>query len=107
MSTYQETRLLSKESVADMETPRFTVSLEGYSPFEQCLILRRQEDVLGRDVIYYHTGSAYGVFSLMTYDPEIQDGIVVITTGASRNMNESLCYDLMDILYAKMEADRV
>ena len=109
--TYQETRLLSKESVADMETPRFTVSLEGYSPFEQCLILRRQEDVLGRDVIYYHTGSAYGVFSLMTYDPETQDGIVVITTGASRNMNEhgmySLCYDLMDILYAKMEADRV
>ena len=108
---FKETRLLSEASVKDMETPRFTVSLEGYTPFEQCLILRRQEDVLGRDVIYYHTGSAYGVFSLMTYDPETQDGIVVITTGASRNMNEhgmySLCYDLMELLYQRMEDEPV
>lgn len=104
---FKETRILTEESVADMETPRFTVDLADYAPFDQCLILRRQEDVLGQEVLYYHTGSAYGVFSLMTYNPETKNGIVVISTGARRNMNEkgmyALCYDLMEILYAKME----
>ena len=104
---FKETRLLTEVSVADMETPRFAVDLADYAPFEQCLILRRQEDVLGQDVLYYHTGSAYGVFSLMTYNPETKNGIVVISTGARRNMNErgmyALCYDIMEILYAKME----
>lgn len=108
---FKETRLLTEESVADMETPRFTVDLADYSSFEQCLILRRQENVLGQDVLYYHTGSAYGVYSLMTYNPDTQNGIVVISTGAKRNMNEkgmyALCYDLMEILYAKMEEQPV
>lgn len=104
---YKETRLLTEDSVSELETPQFTVSLEGYAPFEQCLILRRQEDVMGQEVLYYHTGSAYGVFSLMTYNPVTQNGVVVITTGAARNMNDrgmyALCYDLMEILYEKME----
>lgn len=108
---FKETRLLTEASVAEMETPQFTVDLEGYAPFEQCLILRRQEDVMGQEVLYYHTGSAYGVFSLMTYNPVTQNGVVVITTGASRNMNEhgmyALCYDLMEILYEKMEEQPV
>jgi len=106
---YKEVRLLTEASVSDMETPRFTVEQEDYSPFEQCLILRRQEDVLGQEAVYYHTGSAYGVFSLMTYNPETKNGVVVLTTGTPRNMNErgmyALCYDLMEILYDKMEAD--
>lgn len=104
---FKETRLLTEESVSELETPQFTVSLEGYAPFEQCLILRRQEDVMGQEVLYYHTGSAYGVYSLMTYDPVTKNGVVVITTGTSRNMNDrgmyALCYDLMEILYEKME----
>ncbi len=106
---FQEVRLLSEESVADMETPRFTVDLADYCPFEQCLILRRQEDVLGQDVLYYHTGSAYGVYSLMTYNPDTGNGIVVISTGARRNVNErgmyALCSDVMEILYSRMEGE--
>lgn len=108
---FRETRLLTEESVSELETPQFTVNLEGYAPFEQCLILRRQEDVMGQEVLYYHTGSAYGVFSLMTYNPVTQNGVVVITTGASRNVNEqgmyALCCDLMEILYQKMEEQPV
>ena len=100
-------RLLSEQSVADMETPRFTVDLADSASFDQCLILRRQEDVLGQEVLYYHTGSAYGVYSLMTYNPETKNGAVVITTGARRNLNEdgmyALCADLTEKLYAKME----
>lgn len=106
---YRETRYLSPESVEDMETPRFTVDPGNTSPFEQCLILRRQEDVMGQETLYYHTGSAYGVFSLMTYNPVTKNGAVVITTGTPRNTNErgmySLCADLMEILYEKMEAE--
>lgn len=108
---FKETRLLTEESVSELETPQFTVSLEGSAPFEQCLILRRQEDVMGQEVLYYHTGSAYGVFSLMTYNPVTKNGAVVITTGTARNMNEhgmyALCYDLMEILYQKMEEQPV
>ena len=77
----------------------------------QALPMRLRLGAYGRERLYYHTGSAYGVYSLMTYNPETQNGIVVISTGARRNMNEkgmyALCYDLMDILYAKMEEQPV
>ena len=104
---YTQVRLLSEQSVADMETPRFRVDLADSVPFDQCLILRRQEDVLGQEVLYYHTGSAYGVYTLLTYNPETKNGVVVITTGARRKLNEAgmyaLCADLMEKLYEKME----
>lgn len=105
--TYQGTQYLTPESVAAMETPQFTVDPGETSPFEQCLVLRRQENVLGQDVLYYHTGSAYGVFSLMTYNPETGNGVVVITTGTARKTDEhglyALCADLSENLYARME----
>lgn len=107
---YSETRILSEKSVAAMETPYFTVDPAVSSPFEQCLILRRQEDILGQDVLYYHTGSAYGVFTLMTYNPDTRNGVVVLTTGTPRSTDErgmySLCADLSEKLYAKMDAPR-
>ena len=81
------------------------------SPFQQCLILRRQEDILGQDVLYYHTGSAYGVFALMTYNPETRNGVVVLTTGAPRNTDDrglyALCADLSEKLYEKMDGDPI
>ena len=91
-----------------METPQFTVDPgESGTPFEQCLVLRRQENLLGQDVLYYHTGSAYGVFSLMSYNPETGNGVVVITTGAPRQTEEhglyALCAALSEKLYANME----
>ncbi len=109
---YEGTQYLSPESVADMETPRFTVDPgESGTPFEQCLVLRRQENLLGQDVLYYHTGSAYGVFSLMTYNPETGNGVVVITTGAPRQTEEhglyALCAALSEKLYARMEDSAV
>ena len=106
---YDGVRYLSPESVADMETPRFSVDLGDSCPFEQCLVLRRQEDLMGRSTIYYHTGSAYGVYSLLSYDPDSGDGVVVITIGASRRVNDrglyTLCADLSERLYAEMEGE--
>ena len=104
---YNGVRYLSQESVADMETPRFAVDyLEGTYPFEQCLVLRHQEDLMGRSSVFYHTGSAYGVHALLSYDPEEGDGVVVITVGAPRRVNDrglyTLCADLSERLYAEM-----
>ena len=105
---YDGVRYLSAASVADMETPRFAVDyLEGTYHFEQCLVIRHQEDLMGRDNIYYHTGSAYGVYSLLSYDPDTGDGVVVLTIGAPRRVNErglyALCAELSERLYAAME----
>lgn len=104
---YDGTEHLEAGTVEDMETPRFTVAQEDATSFEQCLVLRRQEDLLGRDQLYYHTGSSYGVYALMSYDPETRDGVVVITTGAPYELEEhgiySLCARLTEQVYAAME----
>ena len=49
----------------------------------QALPLRSQDGIYGRDTLYYHTGSAYGVYNLFSYDPVAKDGVVVLTVGAS------------------------
>ena len=103
-------RYLSEESVHNMETPRFEVDQgEDVSPFQQCLVMRRQDNLLGRPSLCSHTGSAYGVPSLYSYDPDTGDGVVVITVGTARKVNErglyALCADLSEKLYAKMEGD--
>lgn len=109
--SYDGVEYLSPQSVEMMETPQFTVDPITTSVFDQCLILRRQENILNQDVLYYHTGSAYGVFALLTFNPETGNGVVVLTTGTPRDTNEyglyALCSDLSEDLYARMEADVV
>ena len=106
---YEGVSYLEPGTVAEMETPQFQVDPGETSVFDQCLILRRQEDILGRDQIYYHTGSAYGVFSLLTFDPDTGDGVVVLTTGTPRQADEhglyALCSQLSADLYARMEEE--
>lgn len=70
--------LLSEKAVAFMETSAGYV--DGYY---QCYPLRRQDNIYGRDTLYYHTGSAFGVYNLLSYDPDTGDGVVVFTSGAS------------------------
>lgn len=105
--TYQGTQYLLPQTVAAMETPQFTVSNGEYTPFQQCLVLRRQDGLWGQSQLCYHTGSGYGVYSLMSYNPETGNGVVVITTGAYWNVNEhglyALCSDLSEALYQRME----
>lgn len=78
--SYEGQRVLTVRSVETMETP---IGIPSGLPYEQCQNLRRQHDIYGRDSLYYHTGSAYGVYNLMSYDPDTGDGVVVLTTGAS------------------------
>jgi CubicO group peptidase (beta-lactamase class C family) len=108
--SYDGVEYLSPETVALMEEVQFTVDLEDTPTFQQCLVLRRQENALGQDVLYYHTGSAYGAFNLLSFNPETGNGVVVLTTGTARKTNENgiyaLCADLSTELYARMEGTK-
>lgn len=69
----------------------------------QALALRSQDGLYGRDRLYYHTGSAYGVFNCMSYDPAARDGVVVLTSGASGAKDErgiyAVCGEISRYIY--------
>jgi len=48
----------------------------------QAMPMRLRFGAYGREGIYYHTGSAYGVYNFLSYDPFTGDGVVVLTMGA-------------------------
>lgn len=80
--TYNGVRILSPESVAAMETRLFTKT-ENNGSFYQCMPLRYKAGLYGESGLYYHTGNAYGVLALASYNPDTRDGVVVVTTGMS------------------------
>ena len=76
---FEGVRLMDAASVELMES-HGDQALPGGS--YQALPLRLRFDVYGRERLYYHTGSAYGAYNLLSYDPDTGDGVVVLTTGA-------------------------
>jgi Beta-lactamase class C and other penicillin binding proteins len=95
---YGDTRLLSAKAVAWLEEPQFNAVDEVPMEFTQCLPLRYRSGMYGREKLYYHTGHAYGACSLMCYDPDSGDGVVVLTTGAYTGLDDygvtSVCGDI-------------
>lgn len=77
---YEGVQLLSAHSVSLMEQQE-SQAVPGGS--YQALPLRYQYDIYGRKGLYYHTGSAYGAYNCVSYDPISGDGVVVLTVGAS------------------------
>ena len=82
----------------------------GILPFRgssQALPLRHWADLYGREEIYYHTGSAYGVYNCASYDPETGDGVVVLTTGAAGSKDQygiyKVCSELNAYLYPLLQ----
>lgn len=98
--TYEGVRLLSEDSVALMETPSEKTVGDG---FYQCLPLRYRQNIYGRDGLYYHTGSAYGVYNCLSYDSATGDGVVVLTTGASATKDSygiyAICGAISECVY--------
>lgn len=85
---FEGVRLMEAESVALMES-HGDQALPGGS--YQALPMRLCFGVYGRERLYYHTGSAYGVYNLLSYDPDTGDGVVVLTTGADGGKDQ---YDI-------------
>lgn len=98
---YEGQRLLSEASVQTMET---SIGMPWDNPFEQCQPLRLQKNIYGRSQLYYHTGSAYGVYNCFSYDPVSKDGVVVLTTGSRYKKDDhgiyAVCGEIMTQVYA-------
>ena len=72
-------RILSEENSRLMQTPVIeTVNKEYY-----CMGLNRTSTLIPGEVMTGHTGSAYGLFSAMYFEPEKKFGFVVITNGTT------------------------
>ena len=101
---YQGEQLLSPEAVAYLETPLAQPVTHKESTFCQCRPLRLQYGMYGREAIYYHTGSAYGFYGLLSYDPAAGDGVVVFTTGADGVTDEygvyAVCGEIARAVYS-------
>ncbi len=100
--TYDGVRYLSEESVQIMETPVCIAESRGHD-FVQCIPLRYQDDLFGQSRMYYHLGIAYGTLSIISYNPDTRDGVVVITTGASQGHDDrgifNICGEIADYIY--------
>ena len=99
---YDGKRILSASSVSTIESKLFNASEHGGS-FKQCLPLRYKANLYGESELYYHTGNAYGVLALASYNPSTKDGVVVITTGASATRDSqgvyAVCSKITEYMY--------
>ena len=95
---YGGVRLLSPESVSLMESSQGRTG-----GFEQCLPLRHRTNIYGESELYYHTGSNYGVYNLISYNPVTGDGVVVLTSGASGSTDSygiyAVCGEISEYIY--------
>jgi CubicO group peptidase (beta-lactamase class C family) len=71
---YKGVRVLSKKSAAIMQTK--ISEEEGYG-----LAIRTVENLIPGKIMKGHTGSAYGLYSTMFFQPDEKFGFVVITNG--------------------------
>ena len=85
---YNGQQFLSRESVELMQTPQLSFNTI------QCMPVRKKRGIFQQDYMYYHTGSAYGVYSLYSYNPDTKIGVVVFTTGAWRSKDRYNVYSV-------------
>lgn len=95
---YNGERYLSEETLEEFHTPQIKTKV-----YSQCIGIRKSDTVLPDRTVYYHTGAAYGVFSLMVYDLEDKSGVVILTTGSldysDDNGIRTICSDIMELVY--------
>ncbi len=101
---YEGIRILETETVMLMETyGERTVS----SGFYQAMPLRFKQNLYGREGIYFHTGSSYGVFNTASYDPLSGDGVIILTTGADGTKGTAgiyqICAEINEYIYNVIE----
>lgn len=90
---YEGTRILQEETVTEMENYITTPLSDGT---HQALSLFYVPDIYEREGIYFHSGSAYGAYNCISYDPITGDGVVVLTSGASGAADRYDIYNVCD-----------
>jgi len=95
---YQGIRILSHDSVTTMQSSQGRTG-----GFDQCLPLRHRTNLYSEEELFYHTGSNYGVYSLVSYNPESGNGVVVLTTGADGKTDANgiyaICGEISEYIY--------
>lgn len=71
---YKGGRIISKKSAVQMQTPASSLEPYGFA-------LERSDKLIPGKMMTGHTGSAYGLFSAMFFDPKDDFGIVIICNG--------------------------
>ena len=84
---YEGQTILSADAVASMHSVQFN-----RGAIRQCLPMWRRDKMYGQTPLYYHTGSAYGVYSLYVYNPTDRNGVVIVTTGSSGKRDGNAVY---------------
>lgn len=74
--TYQRQRIIKKKNSKRMQTP--VPNAKGYG-----LGLTQMEKLIPGKLLKGHTGSAYGLHSIMVFEPREKWGIVAITNGSN------------------------
>lgn len=103
---YGKERIISEKSVEALERRYFNAKEYG-GKFRQCLALRYYKNLYGTDGLYYHTGNAYGIVSLASYDPVTKNTVVVMTSGAKQSRDEhgiyKICSEITNEVYKNIE----
>ena len=73
---YDGGRIISKKSAKTMQTP--VLDIDNYG-----LAIMTRDKLIPGEVMKGHTGSAYGLYSAMFFEPKKKFGIVVITNGCN------------------------
>ena len=99
--SYAGQQLLSAESVQQMEE---YIPYRMYDGTYQGRPMVYAKNLYGREGIYFHTGSGWGVYNCFSYDPATGDGVIVLTNGASSGGTNSngiyyVCSDINDYVY--------
>jgi CubicO group peptidase (beta-lactamase class C family) len=95
---YKGRRIISKKSAATMQTP--VLEEAGYG-----LALMKTEKLIPGLTMTGHTGSAYGLYSIMFFDPVKKFGIVAITNGCNPIYKDGFNWALkrtVNILYENL-----
>lgn len=104
---YENKQYLSEETIQMIEAPYCTTDYHGVT-VTQCMPLKHNTNIYNQKELYFHTGSAYGVYALMSYNPETKNGAVVITTGASGVQDEfgiySICGKISNEIYSCLDS---
>jgi CubicO group peptidase (beta-lactamase class C family) len=86
---YEKGRIISKKSSKTMQTK--LSDEENYG-----LALRISDQLIPGKTMVGHTGSAYGLYSIMFFEPKEKFGIVVITNGCNPVYKDTFCAALKE-----------
>ncbi|MBP3256129.1 MAG: beta-lactamase family protein [Clostridia bacterium] len=95
---YEGQRYISQKCIEELEYHKNN----NLDKFWQCQPLCYQGDMYDQGEFYYHTGSAYGVYNLVGYNPNTKQGVAILTTGANGSKDEEdvycICSDIAELL---------